>query len=122
MIEVHCNPAAALSDKAQQIKPENLSTLINPNTQINPNIELAWLRAEIDELDEQLWETIAARMAVSQRIGAWKKAHGIAPLQPERYQMIGERLKVKGERLGLPEEFIKHVWDLIHEQSLKKQE
>ena len=116
MIEVHCNPAAALSDKAQQIKPENLSTLINPN------IELAWLRAEIDELDEQLWETIAARMAVSQRIGAWKKAHGIAPLQPERYQMIGERLKVKGERLGLPEEFIKHVWDLIHEQSLKKQE
>ena len=34
----------------------------------------------------------------------------------------GERLKVKGERLGLPEEFIKHVWDLIHEQSLKKQE
>ena len=122
MIEVHCNPAAALSDKAQQIKPENLNTQINPNTLINPNIELAWLRAEIDELDEQLWETIAARMAVSQCIGAWKKAHGIAPLQPERYHAISEKLRVKSEKLGLPEEFIKHVWDLIHEQSLKKQE
>ena len=122
MIEVHCNPAAALSDKAQQIKPENLNTQINPNTLINPNIELAWLRAEIDELDEQLWETIAARMAVSQRIGAWKKAHGIAPLQPERYQVISEKLKVKSEELGLPPSFVTHVWDLIHEQSLKKQE
>ena len=123
MIEVHCNPAAALSDKAQQIRPDELGILGNLGDLGSlADKELNWLRAEIDELDEQLWETIAARMAVSQRIGAWKKAHGIAPLQPERYQMIGERLKVKGERLGLPEEFIKHVWDLIHEQSLKKQE
>ena len=123
MIEVHTHPESALSDRKQQIRPDELGILGNLGDLGSlADKELNWLRAEIDELDEQLWETIAARMAVSQRIGAWKKAHGIAPLQPERYQMIGERLKVKGERLGLPEEFIKHVWDLIHEQSLKKQE
>ena len=123
MIEVHCNPAAALSDKAQQVTPLALSRWLLANSQEpKANVELNWLRAEIDELDEQLWETIAARMDVSKRIGAWKKAHGVAPLQPERYQMIGERLKVKGERLGLPEEFIKRVWDSIHEQSLKQQQ
>ena len=123
MIEVHCNPAAALSDKAQQVTPLALSRWLLANSQEpKANVELNWLRAEIDELDEQLWETIAARMDVSKRIGAWKKAHGVAPLQPERYQMIGEKLKVKGERLGLPEEFIKRVWDSIHEQSLKQQQ
>ena len=135
MIEVHAHPESALSDKKQQIKPEALESLISfegltslttsnnlKQPQTSNETELAWLRAEIDELDEQLWETIAARMDVSKRIGAWKKAHGVAPLQPERYQMIGERLKVKGERLGLPEEFIKRVWDSIHEQSLKQQQ
>ena len=123
MIEVHCNPAAALSDKAQQVTPLALSRWLLANSQEpKANVELNWLRAEIDELDEQLWETIAARMDVSKRIGAWKKAHGVAPLQPERYQMISEKLKVKGERLGLPEEFIKRVWDSIHEQSLKQQQ
>jgi len=135
MIEVHNKPSEALSDAKQQISPDGLTAALTDHCVVRPlrcktgdespvgqNIELNWLRAEIDELDEQLWETIAARMAVSQRIGAWKKANGIAPLQPERYQVISEKLKVKGEKLGLPEEFIKHVWDLIHEQSLKKQE
>ena len=122
MVEVHHKPAEALSDAKQQISPEDLTAALHVPDHNAESVELNWLRAEIDELDEQLWETIAARMEVSQRIGVWKKEHGVAPLQPERYQMIGERLKARGERLGLDEEFIKRVWDLIHEQSLKKQE
>ena len=83
--------------------------------------QLNWLRAEIDELDEQLWDTIAARMDVSKRIGEWKKAHGVAPFQPERYQTIVESLKLKAERLGLSPEFAMQIWDMIHEESLKQQ-
>ena len=83
--------------------------------------ELNWFRAEIDELDEQLWSTIEARMEVSERIGTWKKAHGVQPLQPERYKEIVERLKSKAENSGLPADFLLQVWDLIHEQSLKRQ-
>jgi chorismate mutase len=132
MIEVHCNPKEALSDNAQQITPTCLRDTLDPilsrlclASLICPSDgqeELHWLRAEIDELDERLWDTIAARMDVSKRIGEWKKAHGVAPLQPERYQLIGERLKTKGESLGLSPDFIKQIWDLIHEQSLKQQE
>ncbi len=120
MIEVHCNPAAALSDKAQQVTPLAVSHwLLAKSQEPKANSELNWLRAEIDELDDALWATIAARMDVSRRIGEWKKAHGVAPLQPERYRQIVERLRVTG--YGLSDEFKLRVWDLIHEESLLQQ-
>ena len=125
MIEVHCHPCEALSDSKQQIRPQELSNLIHPNTPNRPNTELNWLRAEIDELDETLWDTLAARMEVSQRIGEWKKAHDVSPLQQARYEQIVEKLKEKGERFkeaGLSTDFILRIWDLIHEQSLRQQE
>lgn len=119
MIEVHCNPSSALSDAKQQISPEQLPNLPNlPNPQ---NPELNWLRAEIDELDDTLWATIAARMDVSQRIGEWKKAHGVTPLQPERYKQIGERLQRKGQSLHLSPSFIEQIWNALHEESLNRQ-
>ena len=131
MIEVHCQPEAALSDKQQQITPTSLRDSLDPilsrmclASLISPcreDKELLWLRAEIDELDNRLWATMAARMDVSRRIGEWKKAHGVAPLQPERVKEIGERLKEKGEKLGLNEAWMLRVWELIHEESLKQQ-
>lgn len=123
MIEVHYKPEAALSDARQQISPEALGTLGTLGAIGSlEDIELNWLRAEIDELDERLWETIAARMDVSARIGEWKKAHGVAPLQPERYKEIVEKLSTKSEELGLDNEFVKQVWNSIHEESLRRQE
>lgn len=131
MIEVHCKPFEALSDAKQQISPDGLMSALkvlndatkSPNDEPSaPNDkELNWLRAEIDELDERLWDTIAARMDVSKRIGEWKKEHGVTPLQPERVKVIGERLKVIGERLHLSEDFIQKMWEIIHEESLKQQ-
>lgn len=121
MIEVHYNPAQALSDQAQQIKPEELQHLLLPNRPNHPDVELHWLRAEIDELDGALWETIAARMDVSRRIGEWKKTHGVAPLQPERYRQIVESLDRTSDRLGLSKDFVEQVWELIHKESLREQ-
>lgn len=121
MIEVHIHPETALSDAKQQITPDELGNLEILGALGNlDNIELNWLRAEIDEIDAHLWDTIAARMDVSKRIGEWKKAHGVAPLQPERYQAIVERLR--GTDYGLPDEFMLRMWDLIHEESLKQQQ
>lgn len=135
MVEVHCDPKSALSDNAQQLTPNQVGHTLNPIlsrlclVSLNPpsdgSEELNWLRAEIDELDERLWDTIAARMEVSERIGKWKKAHGVAPLQPERYQQIVEKLKIKNEELknkSLSTDFMLHIWELIHKESLRKQE
>lgn len=119
MVEVHCDPKEALSDAKQQIAPSEMSAALPLNNEMSAtkslnDVELNWLRAEIDELDETLWDTIAARMEVSKRIGEWKKAHGVAPLQPERYQEIRERIKDKGD-------FALRIWEIIHEQSLNEQ-
>ena len=135
MVEVHCDPKSALSDNAQQLTPHQVGHTLNPilsrlclvslNSPSDGSEELNWLRAEIDELDERLWDTIAARMEVSERIGKWKKAHGVAPLQPERYQQIVEKLKIKSEELknkSLSTDFMLHIWELIHKESLRKQE
>ena len=131
MVEVHCCPEVALSDNNQQITPQQLADilgsivsrlcLVSLICSSDGQEELNWLRAEIDELDEQLWDTIAARMKVSERIGEWKKEHSVAPLQPERYQQIVEKLKVTGEKKGLDVDFMLRMWEMIHEESLKKQ-
>ena len=122
MIEVHHNPQEALSDSQQQIKPEEIGkfSVVSGQRSVE-NQELAWLRAEIDELDDQLWETIARRMEVSERIGEWKKAHGVQALQPQRYEEIVKQRKEWAEQKGLSEELVQNLFDAIHQESLKKQ-
>ena len=131
MIEVHCDPEHALSDNAQQITPRCLRdsldsivsrlclvSLICPS---NDQQELQWLRAEIDELDAQLWETISKRMDVSRRIGEWKKANHIRPLQPMRYQQILSQRQKWAKENGIDADFVTQLFDIIHQQSLKQQ-
>ena len=120
MVEVHYNPAKALSDAKQQIKPADIEDW-KLEIGDGKDTELNWLRAEIDELDEQLWDTIAKRMDVSRRIGAWKKAHNMTPLQPERYREIVERIKSRDESQE-SRDFMLKIWEIIHEQSLREQE
>ena len=127
MMEVHCNPEEALSDKKQQLPPSRLPAVLLPISsqlrEINAsNTELIWLRAEIDELDDSLWETLAARMDVSRRIGEWKKANHITPLQPERYAEILAKRTQWAEKHELDAEFVQQLFDLIHKESLKRQE
>ncbi len=131
MVEVHCRPEEALSDAKQQITPTQLgntldsivsrlclASLICPPSEEK---ELNWLRAEIDELDERLWETISARMDVSRRIGKWKKAHDVAPLQPKRFQQLSEQVAQFAKENGLSADFAQEVLKLIHEESLRQQ-
>lgn len=132
MVEVHCQPDAALSDNAQQITPTCLrdsldsilsrlclASLISP---YNDENELSWLRAEIDELDDSLWDTLAARMDVSRRIGEWKKAHHVAPLQPQRFAEILQQRQQWAQQNGFDAAFVERLFDIIHQQSLKEQE
>lgn len=125
MIEIHCNPSSALSDAKQQLTPAQYRAIMQSildNTRDISERELRWLRAEIDELDDRLWDTIAARMDVSRRIGEWKKTRGMAPLQPQRYQEILSLREQWADQHGLSREFAKELFDTIHAESVKRQE
>ena len=131
MVEVHCCPEQALSDSRQQITPEifqNIRTKISESERDNhesttraKDITLEWFRAEIDEADDKLWQTIAERMDVSRRIGTYKHQHNITPLQPERFRQIVEKRIAWAKENQLPQEFVEQLFDLIHAESLRVQ-
>lgn len=124
MIESHCDPDQALSDRAQQLAPNDLkavldSLIIRSGAPIED--ELALLRQQIDDCDRELLAVLARRMGVSREIGSFKKAHNLRIVQPARYQsVINERIEL-ASALGLPSEFVKRVMEAIHEESVRQQ-
>ena len=81
--------------------------------------ELSSLRAEIDQLDEQLWEIIAQRVDVAREIGEWKRAHGEQIVQAERWQQVIEHCLAQGKQYGLSEELIREVMEALHKESVR---
>ena len=81
--------------------------------------DLAFLRAEIDQLDEQLWDIIAQRVHVAREIGEWKRANGEQVLQPERYQQVLNQCLELGKQQGLSETLIHEVMDALHKESVR---
>ena len=127
MTEVHHCPEEARSDAKQQITPNTYRGFIEVlsrfyREQSEPENDLNWLRAEIDEADDLLWQTIAERMDISRRIGAWKQANGVAPLQPERFRQIVEKRIEWAQEQGLPKDFVEKLFDIIHAESLRQQQ
>lgn len=125
MIETHLAPQNALSDARQQITPLMLKSVMDtcPMPYISTEqTELSWLRAEIDEIDDRLWDCIAGRMEVSGRIGEWKKAHHIPPLQQGRFDEILRKRMEWAEQKQLSPDLVKNIFREIHAASLKRQE
>ncbi len=129
MIESHCNPSCALSDAKQQLTPDELSDLLynkitvrdsdSDSKEWKENIDQ--LRAKIDILDENLLYTLGARMKVSRQIGEYKRANNVAILQTSRWDKVLAKVVAKGHEYDLPEDFIKEVFNAIHEASVEIQ-
>lgn len=128
MIESHCDPTCALSDAKQQLKPADLGKLLSSlvlrqsdtdSRDYKDNID--HLRAQIDIIDENILYILQSRMNVSRKIGAYKKEHNIAILQTTRWDSLLKEMIVKGEKYGLSDEFVKTVFNAIHDESVKSQ-
>jgi chorismate mutase len=127
MIETHCNPAKALTDKNQQITPaqlrEFLSKLIlrRETGTSEFSYKLEELRSEIDKLDEELIDILARRMKVVEEIGAYKKQNRMTILQLKRWnQLTHDRIEA-GIRMGLTREFIRKLLETVHEEGIQRQ-
>ena len=129
MIESHCNPSSAWSDAKQQLTPSQLSDLLYKQVVVKDKDSDApeWkenidqLRAKIDVIDENILYALGSRMNISRQIGEFKKANNIAILQTTRWDEVQAKAIAKGKEHGLPEDFLKTVFNAIHEASVEVQ-
>ena len=124
MIEVHCCPSKALSDANQQITPKELAKLLKNLVvnQTNSQTEvLTQLRQRIDDLDVSLIEIIAQRMKIVQEIGHYKKQNSISVLQSNRYDEVLQQCINQAINKKLNTDFIKKIFEIIHEEAIKTQ-
>jgi chorismate mutase len=128
MIESHIDPSCALSDAAQQLTPADLAKLldrlvIRHETANNPEFEnrLDVLRNRIDSIDAELLETLSSRVAIVKQIGRYKKENNVTALQINRWaQLMEDRINI-GKKLDLNDSFVKTIFQLIHEDSVRMQ-
>ena len=81
--------------------------------------DLESLRANIDQLDQQLWDIISQRVEVAREIGEWKQAHGEPVIQPERYEQVLQHCLEQRKQHGLSEELVREVMDALHKDSVR---
>lgn len=124
MIEVHCCPDKAWSDKEQQITPDALKQVLDGlviRDTVQTTESLAALRDQIDDLDNELLRLLSKRMRVSREIGHYKLEHGMPILQTQRYDHILTDRSSHGERMDMSGDFIKQVLEVIHSESIRQQ-
>lgn len=128
MLESHIDPSCALSDAAQQLTPSDLAKLldrlvIRHENANNPDFEsqLDVLRNRIDAIDTELLETLSSRNDIVKKIGQYKKDNNVTALQINRWtKLMDDRVNI-GKRLELNEDFVKTLFQLIHEDSVRTQ-
>ena len=124
IVEAHCSPDCAWSDKAQQVTPEALAYIIRNLVIRDESItteSLTELRSQIDKLDDELLELLSRRMRVSRDIGQYKKEHNMPVLQTQRYEELLARRAGQAEQMGMDREFMRTVLQAIHEESIRQQ-
>lgn len=124
IVESHCNPDCAWSDAKQQVMPDVLDFILD-RLVIRENLEmtesLSTLRKQIDGLDNELMNLLTKRMRVSREIAAYKKEHNMAVVQTGRYSEILEKRAAQGMLCGMDGEFVKKIYEAIHEESVRQQ-
>jgi chorismate mutase len=128
MIETHINPKAALSDAKQQVTPFELKEIINDLQIRSATFENSELQTKLDELrciiqklDNDLLELLAKRMAISAQIGEYKRDNNVTILQVAHWKKLIETSLENADSLGLPKEFVKGLYQLIHDESIRRQ-
>jgi chorismate mutase len=79
-------------------------------------------RKQIDRIDSEILKLLSERLEISLKVGALKKDSGVKVIDLGREKKIFERLVVEGSKLGLKENYIKKVFEVIIRDSRKNQE
>ncbi len=128
ILESHICPAEAWSDADQQVTPDDLVTLLDAIHWRKESVEkpefvqaLDGFRAEIDQIDAELFDLLSRRMTVAENIGRVKRDNDVTILQSGRWSDIVDRVLAQSEKLGLSREFLSIILNAIHMESISKQ-
>ncbi len=124
IVESHCSPDCAWSDAKQQVTPDVLDYILSLLVIRDEKVTtegIHTLRKQIDELDNQLIELLAKRMRVCREIGQYKKEHNMTVLQTSRYNEILDKRGAQGALCGMSSDFIRSVFEEVHEESVRQQ-
>ena len=124
IVESHCAPDKAWSDAKQQVTPDVLDYILSLLVVRDETVTtegITQLRKQIDELDNQLMDLLAKRMRVCREIGQYKKEHNMTVLQTNRYNEILDKRGAQGALCGMGADFVRKVYEEIHEESVRQQ-
>ncbi len=79
---------------------------------------IAW-RQQIDQIDQKILKLLAKRFFVVAQIGQFKKKKHLPAFDPKRWREVVKTRVLAGQKLGLSKSFIKKIYEVIHQQSLK---
>lgn len=124
IIECHCDPDQAWSDKSQQVTPEVLDFILDTlvvRESTSTTESLQQLRKQIDSLDNELLEILNKRMRVACEIGQYKKEHRMPVVQAGRYDDLMSLRVKQAQEMGMSPDFMRKVLSAIHEESVRRQ-
>jgi chorismate mutase len=124
IIESHCTPDKAWSDASQQVTPDSLEYILEMlviRAETHSTEDLGQLRKQIDACDDSIIQELAKRMRVAREIGMFKKEHGVTVFQNNRYNEILEKRAKQGEQCEMSGDFMKKIFEAIHEESVRQQ-
>ena len=89
----------------------------------NPDFDnqLDVLRNRIDAIDAELLETLASRVQIVKQIGEYKRDNNVTALQINRWTQLMENRVKLGKSMDVNETFVKILFQLIHEDSVRMQ-
>ncbi len=89
---------------------------------LDPAVELARLRASIDNFDAALVHILAERFRKTQQVGELKAKHTLPPADPIRERDQIERLRRLADRSGLDPDFAEKFLNFIVKEVIRHHE
>ncbi|MDR1725845.1 MAG: chorismate mutase [Bacteroidales bacterium] len=125
MIEVHNCPASAKTDSKQQLNPSQLKKLLTelyvPNDGKKLLATITSIREKIDCIDTEIISLLQQRMQYSEELAKIKWKENMSLYQPQRWKELLQKIIEQAKQKGLSEDFIKSLFEQIHEESINVQ-
>ncbi|MGM0649077.1 MAG: chorismate mutase [Bacteroidota bacterium] len=125
MLEVHHDPESALTDKEQQLHPEELNQLLDQleirKRKVKDHVYnelIMQYRKEIDQVDYQLLDLLKQRQDLVEEIAVHKQNMHVNILQLKRWENIIKTRLDYAAKNGLSKSFILKLLQAIHKEAI----